>query len=353
MKSTHAWMFAAIAALGPGLAAAGCGNDLAKADEMLATGDFDGAAAIFQKRLDKNPEDGTGLIGMARVRYTQALEKSKGGKDTVEDWNAAVEFLEKAEVIDPAPKDVQPIAEDMVADGLLRAGIKRFEAGDHAGAADALAKAADKGSRAPELYVTLARAYHASNKGQEELKAAYRAAKADPGNVEFLREAAAWSTQLERPWMHHFFFYKAEQAKPAGFKFMRPVDITKMLTRKYGALNMINDTLGLFLLNEEVEPKACTGILEQEALIEDMEKFMGKKPPAAFDKKDRSRLHWVVYHYWNTTGVVFTYIGDRERARKWFDKAAAIEPKKIKHPDLSKDELEAEAGWAAANVTLL
>jgi tetratricopeptide (TPR) repeat protein len=352
MKSNHAWILAVIVAAGAALAATGCGNDLAKADEMLATGDFDGAAAIFQKRLDKNPGDGTGLIGIARVKYTQALEKSKGGKDTAEDWNAAVEFLEKAVVIDPAPKDVQPIAEDMYADALMRAGIKRFEAGDHGGAADALDKAADKGSKAPELYVTLARAHNAANNGQEALKAAYRAAKGDPGNVEFLREAAVWSTKYERPWMHHFFFYKAEQAKPLGFEFMRPVDITKALTKKYGALNMVNDALSLFLFNEEVEPKACTGILEQEALIEDMQKFMDK-PPAAFDKKDKSRLHWVVYHYWNTTGVVFAYIGDKARAKKWFDKAAAIDARKIKHPDRSKEELEAEAGWAAANLTLL
>jgi tetratricopeptide (TPR) repeat protein len=334
-------------AMGPG----GCGKDLAKADDLLARGDFEGAAAIYQKRLDGDPTDGAGTIGLARVRCLEALEHAKAGKDTVDEWNDAVDMLAKAVVIDPAPPGVLPVGKEMVAHALTRAGLKRFEAQDWTGAAEALGKAAENGARSPKLFTTLARAEAKAGRGEAALKAARKAAKAGEGDAAFLREAAGWAKAATMPWIHHNFFCLAEKSKPLGFKFKRPIDITKGLVKKYGALNMINDTLGLFLFNEEVEPKAWGGILEREPLIEDMGKFLGS-PPAAFDKKDRPRLGWVVYHYWNTAGVVFAYLGDHDRAKKWFKKASEIDARKIIHPDLKPEAREDELSWAVFNMGL-
>jgi tetratricopeptide (TPR) repeat protein len=334
-------------------AAGGCGRDLLKADELLGTGDFDGAAAIYQKRLDKDPSDAAGLIGLSRTLCMAAIEHAKAGKDTAEEWNKAVELMGKAAAIDPAPEGVQAIGQEMYGDCLARAGAKRFEAGDAKGAIEALEKAADGGLKTADLFMTLARAYFATGEGQEAMKAANKAAKIDAGNEKFLREVAGWATKFEQPWLHHYFFYRAEQIKPMGLKFKKPTEITKGLATRYGALNLVNDTLGLFLFTGEAGPDAWTGVTERESIIADMEKFMGKKPPASFKAEDKPRLTWLVYHYWNTTGVVFVYLGDKERARKWFDKAAAIDPARIKHPNLSEDQLKDEASWAKFNLGLL
>ena len=334
-------------------AAGGCGRDLLKADELLGSGDFDGAAAIYQKRLDGNPSDAAGLIGLSRVLYMAGIEHAKSGKDTLEEWNKAVDLMGKAAAIDPAPEGVQPIGQEMYGDCLVRAGTKRFEAGDNNGAIELLSKAADQDIKTADLFMTLARAYFAAGEGQEAMKAANKASKIDTGNEKFLREVAGWATKFEQPWLHHFFFYRAEQIKPMGLKFKKPTEITKGLATRYGALNLVNDTLGLFLFTGEAGPDAWTGVTERESIIADMEKFMDKKPPAAFKPEDRPRLTWLVYHYWNTTGVVFVYLGDKERARKWFDKAAAIDPARIKHPSLSEEQLKDEASWAKFNLGLL
>lgn len=334
---------------------AACSNDLAKADELLATGDPEGAAAIYQARLDKSPGDGAGTIGLARAYYTAALEKSKGGQDTAEDWNRTMEAMEAAVLVDPAPEGVQPVNDDLLADACFRAGMKRFEAKDYPGAAQALERAIEKGKKTADLYAALARAHAQANDTEKALESAYRAAKQNPRDVELLREAAGWARAANLYWVHHHFFYLAEQEQPAGFEFKKPTEVSKALTKRYPAFNIVNDTLGLFLFNEEVESIAWDGLKnEREPLIADMEKFLGKKPPAAFDKADKARLPWVVYHYWNTMGVAFAYLGADDKAKEWFTKAKEVaDTKKITHPDVPKDELADQVTWAEKNLGLI
>jgi tetratricopeptide (TPR) repeat protein len=332
---------------------AGCRNELAEADELLATGDPEGAAAIYRARLEKEPGDGAGTIGLAQALYTAALEKSKSGADTVEGWNDVVEAMDAAVVVDPAPEGVAPVTDAQYADALFRAGMKRYEAKDGKGAAEALEKAADKGKKTAELYAALARARAAGGDTDKAIEAAYRAVKLNERDVALMREAAGWAKAADLFWVHHHFFYLAEKEKPTGFEFLAPTDITKGLTMKYGALNMVNDTLGLFLFNEEVDSRSWDGIKEREAVIADMDKFI-TKPPKAFAAADKPRLPWVVYHYYNTTGVVFAYLGADEKAKEWLGKARDVAATgKVKHPDLSKDEIEDQLGWAEANLELL
>ncbi len=334
-------------------AVAGCGNDLLKADELLATGDFDGAAAIYEKRLAKNAGDGAGTIGLARVRYTKALENAKAGKDTAADWNRAVELLDKAVLVDPAPKDVQPITEDVYADALQRAGMKSLEAKDWAKAAEELEKAVDKGKKTADVYTGLARALAGKGDMDGAIKAGHKAVKKGQENVEFLREAATWAGKVNKPWVYHFFFYKAEERRPSGFLFKKPKHILEGLSRRYGSLNMIHDTLNYFLFNAEAEPDSIPEFTEREPLFADMDKFLDKKPPAGFDPKDRDRLGWVVYHFYNVIGIVWVYIGGNDKARAWFEKAIAIDPKKIKHPNVTKEGLADELTWAEKNLKLI
>jgi len=332
-----------------------CKNELAEADELLATGDPEGAAAIYRARLEKEPGDGAGTIGLARALYTSALEKSKSGQDTAEEWNEVVTAMEAAILVDPAPEGVAPVDEALLSDTLYRAGMKRFEAKDWPGAAEALEKAADKGKKTDEVFATLARAHHESGNTEDAFKAAMKAASLNERNVELFREAAGWASEAKLPWIYHNFFYLAEQQKPSGYKFMAPTQISKKLTKRYPAFNMVNDTMGLFLYNEEIDSRATDGLRnEREPLIADMEKFIAKKPPAAFDKADKSRLHWVVYHYWNAMGVVFIYIGDHDKAKEWWGKAKEVaDSKKVKHPDFSKDELADQIKWVDENLAML
>lgn len=333
---------------------AACSNELAKADELLATGDFAGAKAIYEARLQKKPADGAGTIGLARTLYLEALEKSRTGEDTVDDWNAVVEIMEKAVIIDPAPEGVQPVSADMMADSLFRCGMKRFESEDWAGAADHLSQAEEKDKKTAELYTTLARARANSGETEEALEAATRALGLDKGNVSLMREAAGWANEAGLPWMHHRFFAMAEKAKPSGIGVRPPAKITGALTQKYKALNMMNDVLGTFLFEEVLGKAEWDGLVEREALLTDMEKFIGKKPPRDFASADRARLHWVVYHYWNVAGVVFLYMGDFDRARTWFEKADEVARSgKVKNPDVPDDELEKELAWAEENLKLV
>ncbi len=337
------------------IATQACSNELAKADELLATGDPEGAAQIYQARLDKEPGDGAGTIGLARALYTSALEKSKSGQDTAEEWNKVVTAMEAAIIVDPAPEGVAPVDEALLSDTLYRAGMKRFEAKDWSGAAEALGKAADKGKKTDEVFATMARAHHEAGATEDAFKAAKKAAALNERNVELFREAAGWASAAQLPWMHHHFFYLAEQQKPTGYKFMAPTQISKKLTKRYPAFNMVNDTMGLFIYNAEIDSRATDGLKnEREPLIADMEKFIAKKPPAAFDAADKSRLHWVVYHYWNTMGVVFIYLGDHDKAREWWGKAKEVaDTRKVKHPDFSKDELADQITWVDENLAML
>ncbi|MBW2263091.1 MAG: hypothetical protein JRG91_14050 [Deltaproteobacteria bacterium] len=337
------------------VAAQACSNDLAKADELLATGDPEGAAAIYQARIDKSPGDGAGTIGLARALYTSALEKAKSDQDTAGEWNKVVEAMEAAIIIDPAPEGVAPVDEALLSDSLYRAGMKRFEAKDWPGTVQALEKAVDKGKKTDEVYATLARAHHEAGSTEDALKAAKKAAKLNERSVELFREAAGWASASQLPWMHHHFFYLAEQQKPVGYKFMAPTQISKKLTQRYPAFNMVNDTMGLFLYNAEVDNLAWDGLTkEREPLIADMDKFISKKPPAAFAAADRSRLHWMVYHYWNTMGVVFIYLGANDKAREWWGKANEVaDSGKVKHPDFSKEELADQTKWVEENLAIL
>ncbi len=331
-----------------------CDDDLARADEMLATGDFEGAAAIFEARLAKKPTDGAGTIGLARTLYMQGIEQSRTGADTADGWKLVVETMEKAVVIDPAPEGVQPVTQDMLADSLYRMGVKLYDAGDWAGAAEALDSAQDKGKKTGDLYVLLARAEHESGRTEEALKAANKALDIDKHNVPLMLEAAGWALDEKLYWVHHTFFARAQKEKGSGFTFKAPAEITGALEQKYQALNMVNDVLGTFLFEQEVGSREWDGLLEREALISDMEKFIGKKPPKDFAAADRARLHWVVYHYWNATGVVFLYMGDSERARAWLGKAQEVARSgKVAHPDVPAVELEKEIGWATKNLALI
>ena len=332
----------------------GCSKELEKADELLATGDFAGAKAIYQARLDEKPADAAGTIGLARTLYLQALEKSRSGADTADDWNAVVEMMEKAIIIDPAPEGVQPVSEEMMADALYRGGMKRAEDQDWADAADLLSRAAERGKKTAELYASLATAEAQRGETEAALAAASKALDIDTRNVTLMREAAGWAADAELPWLHHKFFAMAEKQKPTVPGFRPPAKITGALTQKYKALNMMNDVLGTFLFEQEVGRREWEGLVEREALLTDMEKFLDKKPPKDFAAADRARLHWVVYHYWNVAGVVFLYMGDAERARTWLEKAKEVaESGKVKHPDVPADELDKELTWAQENLKLV
>lgn len=333
----------------------GCKNDLAEADELLATGDPEGAAAIYQARLDKSPGDGAGTIGLARALHTAAIEKSKSDEDTAEQWNAVVEAMEAAVIVDPAPEGVAPVDNNLLSDALYRAGMRRYDAKDFGGAAEALEKAAEMGKKTADLYEALARSHAGAGDTKQAIEAALRAAKLNPHNVALLREAAGWAGAAQLYWVHHHFFYLAEQETPAGFTYKNPTEVSKALTKRYPAFNIVNDTLGLFLFNEKVEAIAWDGLTnEREPLIADMEKFLGKKPPAAFAATDKARLPWVVYHYWNTMGVVFVYLGANDKAKEWFAKAKEVaDAGKVKHPDVSKQDLEDQLTWAEKNAQLL
>ena len=336
------------------LSLAACDRDLAKAEELFLSGDVEGAAAIYEARLASKPGDAAGTIGVARARYTAALGKAKTGEDTTADWRKVVPLLDAAVLVDPAPEGMDPVGRDVLSDALFRLGMHCFGESDPGCAADALAKAEENGKKSAELYAALARSEAATDKTSEAFKDALKAAKLDPNDAALFRDAAGWADEASLPWVHHAFWMLAEKAKPSGMKYRMPGEITKELSKKYPALNMINDTLGYFLSGDEITKTAWDGLLEREAVIGDLDKFVTKKPPAAFAPEDRVRLAWVVYHYYNTTGVVFATMGDETRAKAWIEKAIGVAGTgKVAHPALQPGVVDAEIEWAASNLELV
>ncbi len=335
-------------------AMAACDRDLAKAEELLLTGDAEGAAAMYEARLAKKPGDGAATIGIAMARYTATIGKAKTGEDTTADWKKVVPLLESAVLVDPPPEGMEPVGQDSLADALFRLGMHCYGESDSGCAAEALGKAADLGKKSAELYAALARSEAATDRMNDAFRDAMEAAKLDPGNSDLFGDAAGWADAAALPWVHHRFWLLSEKAEPSGLAYRQPGEITRELTRKYPALGMINDTLGFFLSGEEVSKTAWDGLLEREAIIGDLDKFVTKKPPSAFAPEDRVRLAWVVYHYYNTTGVVFDSMGDGSRARSWFEKAVGVaKTGKVSHPGLQPGVVEGELKWAAANLELV
>jgi tetratricopeptide (TPR) repeat protein len=262
--------------------------------------------------------------------------------------------MDKAVIIDPAPEGVAPVGEDMMADALLRCGTKHYEAGDWATAAEMLATAEEKGKKTSDLYAALARAEAQRGETEAAFKAASKALNIDTGDVTLMREAAGWASGAKVPWMHHKFFAMAEKQKSIGLEFKPPAAINNGMEQKYKALNMVGDVLSTFLFEEEIGSREWDGLLEREALLQDMEKFLDKKPPKDFSSTDKDRLYWLVYHYWNVTGVVFFYMGDFERAKTWLGKAAEVaKTGKVKHKEIPKEELDKELTWAEGNLKLV
>ena len=52
--------------------------------------------------------------------------------------------------------------------------------------------------------------------------------------------------------------------------------------------------------------------------------------------------------------VVFVYLGASDKAKEWFGKAKGVAPsKKIKPPDVSKEDLADQLTWAEKNLELM